>query len=392
MLRSCVEVELTSADTGGCLRRLTEMGIEIRDVTAKDDLSVRFRIPARSLGQAERYCAKWGGKLSVLHRRGPMQACTGLIRRPVLICGLIILILLAVWIPEHMLFFSVEGNSTIPANRILEAAGEAGIRFGISRREIRSEPIKNKLLAQVPELKWVGINTYGCLGVISVREREPETVVSQPKRVTSIVAARDGVVLTCTATKGTAMTGPGQAVKQGQVLISGYSDLGLTIAATRAEGEVYAATTRNLSVKSPETKDHVTETSPAKRRFSLRIGKKRINFYKCSGILGGSCVKMKREYVLTLPGGLALPFTLIEETVSDRTLETVSADPEQVFGEMKQFASDYLCAAMIAGRITGRSESVSREDGIIFHGTYSCQEMIGRVRDEEIGVYNGKTN
>ena len=391
MLRSWVEVELTSADVGAFLRRLTEMGIEIRDVTEKTELTIHFRIPARSLRNAERHCRNWGGKLTVLRMRGTVQYA-GLIKRPVLICGTVLLLLLALWIPEHILFFSVEGNSAVPQNQILEAAANAGIRFGISRREIRSEPIKNRLLAELPELKWVGINTYGSLAVISVREREPETKTAQPKAVTSIVAARDGIVLTCTATKGTAMTAPGQTVKKDQVLISGYSDLGLTISATRAEGDVYAATTRSLSVKTPETGDQVTGISPCKRRFSLRIGKKRINFYKCSGILGGSCVKMKREYVLTLPGGLSLPIALIEETVSARTTQPISVEPDQIFEEMKRFVSDYLCSTMIAGQIAGRSESVSQDSGITFRGIYSCHEMIGRVRDEEIGVYNGKTD
>ena len=36
---------------------------------------------------------------------------------------------------------------------------------------IRSEKVKNSLLQRIPQLQWAGINTDGCVAVISVREK-----------------------------------------------------------------------------------------------------------------------------------------------------------------------------------------------------------------------------
>jgi hypothetical protein len=48
-------------------------------------------------------------------------------------------------------------------------------------------------------------------------------------------------------------------------------------------------------------------------RYSILLGKKRINFYKGSGIYDGSCVKMVSQYHLTLPGDYVLPVTVVKE-------------------------------------------------------------------------------
>ena len=61
-----------------------------------------------------------------------------------------LLLALCMWVPEHVLFLSVEGNSAVPEAKILEAAESAGIRIGISRRAIRNENVKNRLLSAIP--------------------------------------------------------------------------------------------------------------------------------------------------------------------------------------------------------------------------------------------------
>ena len=48
---------------------------------------------------------------------------------------------------------------------------------------------------------------------------------------------------------------------------------------------------------------------------------------------------------------------------------------------------------MIAGRILRRDEVLMQTDGAYqLTGNYACTEMIGRLQQEQIGVYNGKTD
>jgi hypothetical protein len=167
-------------------------------------------------------------------------------------------------------------------------------------------------------------------------------------------------------------------VTKGQVLISGYTDCGLSIRADRAEGEIMAQTNRQISAVTPDFQLTKGSIIRSEKKFSLIIGKNRINFYKDSGILDTTCVKMYSENYMTLPGSFYLPVILLtEEWIYYDLTESETVDAETV---LLDFADRYLASQMIAGQILHRSEAV---DGNVLEGEYACLEMIGQVRYEE---------
>ena len=157
----------------------------------------------------------------------------------------------AIFLPTRIFFVRVEGNVTTPTRLILDAAGESGIRFGASRRAVRSEKMKTALLSALPHLHGAGGNTSGCVATGSVRQRTEPEVTGQDRAVSSIVASRDGFIVSATVTRGNSLCRVGQSVKAGQVLISGYTDCGICIQATRAEGETCAQTSREFAAVTP---------------------------------------------------------------------------------------------------------------------------------------------
>ena len=386
-------VELTGADTAGSLRRISQSGISLHRLQTVDELTVQFHIFRKDYGNLERLCAKYGDRIRLLTKEGIFWKLKMLLNRPVLIFCLLLLLVLMIWIPTRVFFVSVEGNGQIPAKLIVEAAAESGIGFGASRREVRSEKMKNLLLSKLPQLQWAGVNTYGCRAVITVRERAGETQAEATQTPGSIVASRDGVISSCTVTEGTGLCAVGESVREGQVLISGVEDHGLLLRAVRAEGEVIAWTRHNLTAMTPSGGLKRGAIGSERTEFSLCIGKKRINFYKGSGICDASCVKMYSEYVLTLPGGYELPVVLIRETVTSYDLSETGADETAASAMLRKFAGTYLEEQMIAGKIEQRSETISvTEDVISMTGEYACTEMIGRRRQEQIGEDHGKTD
>ena len=246
--------------------------------------------------------------------------------------------------------------------------------------------MKNSLLEAMPELSWAGVNTYGSRAVISVRERAVQSEEQTPPTVSSIVACRDGFILTCQAERGTALCAPGQTVTEGQVLISGVTDCGICITEVRASGEVFAATNRQIQAVTPAKCLKITPSDREKVTWSLIIGKNRINFYKSSGISPSTCGRMVTEYTLTLPGGFALPVKLQKETVFQRTLTESDVEESAAADMLTEFARDQLSRQMIAGTITASLETVSSQDSCwILAGNYACTEMIGRERAEQNG-------
>ena len=381
-----VEVELISANPAASLQEITQQNIPVYQVRPEGELTMVFSISRKDYPILKKQAENRGEHLRLRKKIGLYWIFRGLLGRPVLMVVIFVLTLLTMLLPTRVLFVEVEGNSNIPTNEILSAAESCGIRFWADRREVRSEQVKNSLLSAVPGLQWVGVNTKGCLAVISVEERSWEEPSTETKSFGHIVAARDGIVESCVATRGNLLCAPGQGVKQGQILISGYTDCGLCIQATQAEGEIYAQTNRNLHVISPTQCRKTVAIGAEKEKYSLIIGKKRINLWKDSGIWDTTCGRMYEEYYITLPGGFRLPVAIVKETYVFREVVPVSEEnPEG----LRQFAEHYVQAQMIAGRILNASITFeASETGLYLNGSFLCREMIGRIRQEKIGEYN----
>ena len=370
-LDGMVEAELTSAEPGAALEAANARGIPLYDVIQVGDLTARFRVRRRDYRTLEALSEKRGETLHLRRRMGAYWTLKRLLARPMLLCGLAVFLAAAIFLPTRIFFVRVEGNVNTPTRLILDAAGESGIRFGTSRRAVRSEKMKNALLSALPQLQWAGVNTSGCVATVSVRERTDPEVTEQDSAVSSIVASRDGFIVSATVTRGNFLCRVGQSVKAGQVLISGYTDCGICIQATRAEGEICAQTSRDFAAVTPAQWTVRGEQTAVRRKYSLIIGKKRINLWKDSGIL---------------------QVTLCVEEYTFYDGEMMTLEPDAAEAALSQFAQSALTQQMVAGRILSREESITQsEDKYLLEGTYACVEMIGRVRREQIGDTNGKS-
>ncbi len=388
-----IGIELTSADIPGMFTALSMSGITLQQCCVQNEFTANVVVHRKDYRRLVKIANKRGERVKVIGQSGIYWKIKRILSRPALVGGIAIILLLACYLPTRVLFVQIEGNRVVPANLILEKAAQAGITFGASRKDVRSEKMKNALLEAMPQLQWAGVNTNGCVAVITVRERETEETAQSSTGVSSIVSSCDGVILSCTATKGNLLCQPGQAVKKGQILISGYTDCGISIRATQAQGEVYARTRRELQLLGLADYCKKTEKKEIIKKYSVVIGKKRINFSNSSGILDASCDKMYAESYLTLPGGWRLPIYLITETYIVYETEEAAKDQDVLAQQLSTQAKAYLAERMIAGEILSCEESWDALDGALaLSGSYSCREMIGRVQQEEIVTPDGKRN
>ena len=391
-LGGVIRVNLTSSDPALALRELSKAGITVYNATRQaDDIVVQLVLDRRDLQRLKVLAGKKGYNVQQVNNRGIYWTAKRLLKRPILVLGVFVFLLLVFYLPSRVFFVRIEGNERIPDRLILEKCEECGIRFGASRRQVRSEKMKNALLEAIPELQWAGINTSGCVATITVRERSDADIEEQKSGVSSIVAACDGIITSCTVIRGTGVCQVGQAVREGQLLVSGYTDCGISIQACRAQAEIYAQTRRELTVVAPTNWLTQGDDTKSIKKYAVIIGKKRINFYKGSGISGTTCDKIYEENYITLPGGFQLPVAIITETwtISANDIEMpVNAD-----GLLPAFAEQYLKDVMVAGTILSREETITEADGLLrLQGKYACSEMIAQDRNEEIIKPYGNDN
>lgn len=383
-LTGMLEVQLTSADPAGALGALNKAGIELFNACQEGEFTLRFSLRRCEYKKLKRLVRRRGERLELIRRSGLYWSFRRITARPVLLFGLTSLLFLTLYLPGRIYFVEVEGNISVPSAFLIEKAEEYGIYFGANRRDVRSEKIKNALLQAVPQLQWAGINTYGCRAVISVRERPAEEKITNHGIVSSIVASKDGVVREVIVKSGNRLVQPGQAVKAGQVLISGYTDCGICIRATRAQGEIFAETQRELTTVLPLQYDQKGQIQSEEKKYSLLVGKKLINFFKDSGISTPGCDKMYSVEYMMLPGGLKLPLALVTQTIVSYDTEVITLAEQPAQDLLKDYSHHYLSDTMIAGQILQSFEASEISDTTcILRGRYACLEMIGKTRLEE---------
>ena len=369
-VRGWVRLRLTSADCAGRLRALSRE-VALEDIRFENDLTVTFSV---FYGDLDRVRVRDGDSLEIIGEGGLPRWLQFLNRWKSVALMLLLLGMLTVFLQGHILFFRVEGNGTVPSRLILEQAADCGLGFGAPAREIRSEQVKNHLLWAIPELRWAGVNVSGCTAVITVAEREaaPEPGEELPG---DIVAVLDAVVTDVFPSTGTLLVAPGQAVRAGEVLISGATDLGLLVRADRAEGEIYGLTRRQYEAVLPSKTTLRRENGRVVRKFSLRIGKKYVNFSNDSGILHGTCGRMRTVKYMTLPGGFQLPVALVTDTYRLCDAEPIprEMDAASLLEQVRQYALE----EMTAGTILREEVTVV---GDRLRVALECREMIGVFR------------
>ena len=388
-MQGMLSVELTCADPEEFMHIMNTYGIHLFRIEMCDTLTFRCHILRSDYRIVSSLCKKFGNTLKIISRSGMYWNFKRLSKRPVLAAGLALMVILILFIPTRIYFFSVEGNTNISDQKILEAAENCGMRFGVSRRAIRSEKMKNALLAAIPQLQWAGINTSGCNAIISVKERDQSNQAEEKNIITKMVAVRDGIITSCTVTKGNAVCTVGESVQKGQQLISPYVDCGIAIKVSPVAGEIFGQTHHKIQGITPKKWMRVQQSGRAVRRYYMIIGKKRINLWKGSGISDTICGRMYEEYCITLPGGFQLPVSMGVETVRPRKFSSAEVSEETADTLLRRFSSEYVCRQMIAGTILTENAVMKNGAGIWYlDASYVCEEMIGRIVAERNGEMN----
>ncbi len=210
--------------------------------------------------------------------------------------------------------FQVEGNETVPTERILRALEKNGVGLGTFGLSLDGENIRNHVLLDVPELSWIAVNVSGCRANVQVRERTPPPVMIDRREPCNLVARRAGLVRKVQTVGGVACVVPGSAVTKGQILISGVEDTDTVGARVLAGmGKVEARTWYDLTAAMPLTVLEKQYTGQEKTGVSLIFGSRRIKFFSNSSIEGAEYDKITNRHPISLLG-IPLPVTVVTET------------------------------------------------------------------------------
>lgn len=271
-----------------------------------------------------------------------------LLRRPGLLLGILVGILLLALSSMTVWKIEIRGNERLGSLEIEEALGEAGLSVGMWGPGIDTAAVRTRVLRDRSEIAWIGIYRRGTTVSVEVRETAPKEEADGGGGLCNLVAAADGVIESLRVDRGRAAVSPGATVRKGDLLVSGIYRTAEGLAAVRAEGEVLARTVRQFTVLQPLSVGDRAFGEAALSALSFNFFGKDIKLFKKSGNSTEKYAIIKRKEQIVLFGEIALPIFIIreyrlpyaEELLSLTEEEAVRAAHLRLRGEMAASLTD----------------------------------------------------
>ncbi|KUO51434.1 MAG: hypothetical protein APF76_13775 [Desulfitibacter sp. BRH_c19] len=199
-------------------------GITLRDLKSFSATKIQFKIPLHDFWAIRSIVRQTSSKIKILDKRGLPFYWSRIKKRKLLIIGSMIFVATMYILSSFVWFLDVHSHEElvlIEKDQIIEIADKSGLRAGIYKRSIDVEEVERKIISQIPEISWVGLEFQGTKVRIEVVERKlprEEYLDKDPKH---LIATKDGIIQEILVLMGQPLIQVGDTVEKGQMLISG---------------------------------------------------------------------------------------------------------------------------------------------------------------------------
>lgn len=385
-------VRVGAEDRTAVLNLCLARGTPYTDFSVGEDGSVSFSLPLLSAR----------GLIAAASARGicVQRECTfglvpllgRLLRRPGLLAGGLFGIFLLFLSGRFVWAVEVTGNERMSDGEVREILDACEFGVGTYLPGLEIPPLENRVLLSTDRLSWISINVSGTVARVQVVERvTADAGEGTATRPAHLVASRDGQIEYFEIFRGVRAVSVGQAVRAGEVLVSGIypageGEDGVPARYTRAAGRVMARTEREVELFVPYAWEEKVRGKPSTVGLCLHFFNFSWNFFENSRNTGGSCDIIETEKVLPSVGQHEIPISLtVKEAFPYSTVSRTRTEGEALVLAYEELEEEL---ASLSGDVTLLEKSVRTElceDGVRLHCTLRCLENIACVRELEIG-------
>lgn len=329
-LKGYVIIQLDGPGIERFINRMLKNGIIVWDVRrhgyARMQLSIRAKdfFKLRAIKRGARI------RISIIEKAGMPFYIARLKHRKVLVFGLIAGLLLLLFAETRCWFVTIDGLETIDEQKIALVLEQEGISRGMALKSISPTELSDALRSADGRIAWAGININGVELNIKIIEA---VLIPEPLNKTTpanVVATKNGIIEKISATSGRARVKIGDAVRRGDVLISG--DITREGASKRlyvfAEGTVLAKVYYTYEYSEPTTQRIMEREGEGTPYSALYVGG-----YKVSGTdvpFGDYEVALERGATAL---GLVLPVKLIRGRVYELKPKEIRVEREDMLAQ-----------------------------------------------------------
>ena len=314
-------------------------------------------------------------RLRVVEKRGLPFQTYWLRRRKGLVAGAVLAAAILGVLSQQVWCIQAEGLETITPAQFQEACEELGLVPGAWKKDLDPHQLQQQLMLKFPHVSWLTVNTPGSVVRVSLAEGVEKPDVALWKQPGNVKAAFSGQILRLEVYAGTAQVNDGDAVTQGQLLISGVvedSYGGVTL--KHAAGRAIASTQRQFSAAVPMAKTVPVPTGRTLTRRSLQFFGLRIPL-TLTGAPGSGWEKTAVNTRLRV-NGTVLPISLLEEQYGEISQQEEILTPEEALAKARELVEEQKkqCKGL---KVLEQEELFEESGGVLYYTVNAkCEEDI----------------
>ncbi len=202
-------------------------------------------------------------------------------------------------------------ETAVSEEEVLELLANEGVEVGSYIPPIDAIVTAQEILLKDDRIAFLAVNIIGTRCEVQVTEAAFPDRSEKDDRPASLSAAYDGLIERIELYDGQVLVRHGEAVRKGQILISGLCEMEEgRWRLTAAAGKVFAKTERTFTVEVPLSEEVLRPTGEENVQRSLIFFKKTIKLFKNSSISSPTYGTIESEDSLTLSDGTPLPIAI----------------------------------------------------------------------------------
>ena len=390
LFRGSCTVSVPSIHRTAAMNLCMQMGLQYTNFVWCKDGSVRFCCAARSARRFLAACHARDIEAEIVGYRGLPKVLLRLKERMGLVIGALLALTLIVLSGLFVWDVQVSGNENLTESEVLEELRACGFGVGSYLPSLRVREIENRVLMVSERIGWLSINLDGTVARVQVIEHLSKDFgtgdEASSKNPANLVAMRDGQIEYLELYRGNAVVTAGQAVKKGELLVSGlYENPTGGLRYTRAAGRVMARTERTVEVEIPLSFDKKVYDEPYLQEIELSFFNFSHKIFKNSRNSNILCDIIKYNSNLGQLGNNRLPISLSRIEARPYHIEQCQRSAEEALELCYQELEEQLSS--LSGEVQLlQKEIVTRvgESSVVLVCTLTCVENIALVQEFEI--------
>lgn len=213
-----------------------------------------------------------GVRVHILSKKGLPLVYSRYKKRYGIFVGLILYLAIIVFMSSRVWIININGNSTVKNEEIINYLAENGICCGVSKNNVDSDVLKQKLITVFDDVAWSSVNKQGSILEINITETKNK---SQDDLPCNIISTDDAVIKKISVKKGTVNVRVGDTVTKNQVLVSSVVNYGAGNTLVHSSGEILAQINIKKTFEIDKNQIHKITIHKIKRRsfeiFGIKI-------------------------------------------------------------------------------------------------------------------------